>query len=330
MKASRSQARRAASASSAQQADAPAARAWLCTVHPVRHIPNQPSQLPGSPLVLSHCDVEFQEGELRASSISVLFTDGFGEVVGEWGTKLTTAPLSTPPSAQTAQHPTFSDIGWFLAGALQNRVFVSHDIETPLQVLAAEFARARITQPQFSVIDTRDLAQRLVPGLRSYSLDALCAYFSIDEPSAPARLWALLSHLQALDPHDLTAELRLVAAPTPVSPAPALTLDRRQIVISGMLPHRSEDAMLQELQDRGAAVSRTIAPGADFVLLALNYDPAIAQAAVAAGMPFLGVEWYPTLLSDPEYALQHLQFDVPRSVTPHTSASFKRHRQQQS
>lgn len=278
--------------------------------------------LPGSPLVLAHCDVEFQEGELRASGISVLFTDGFGEVVGEWGTKLSPSPASS----QAAPHPTFSDVGWFLAGALQNRVFVSHDVETPLQVLAAEFTRARITQPHFSVIDTRDLAQRLVPGLRSYALDALCAYFNIDEPTVPARLWALLSHLQALDPHDLTPELRLVAAPTPVSPAPATTLDRRQIVVSGMLPHRSEDAMHQELEERGATVSRAVSPGADFVLLALNYNPEVAQAAVAAGTPFLGVEWYPTLLTDPEYALQHLQFEIPRSVTPHTGSSFKRHR----
>jgi hypothetical protein len=267
------------------------------------------------------------DGELRVSGISVLFTDGFGEVVGEWGTKLRTdADL-----AHGAAAPTFSDIGWFLAGALQNRVFVSHDVETPLQVLAAEFARARITQPQFSVIDTRDLAQRLLPGLRSYSLDALCAYFSVDsQTSPPARLWALLSHLQALDPHDLTPELRLVAAPTPTSPAPSLTLEHRQIVISGMLPHRSEEAMIQELRDRGAHVSTIPGPGTDFVLLALNYDSSVAQAAITSGVPFLGVEWYPTLLTDPEYALQHLQFDPPRSVTPHSSASFQRHRPPQS
>jgi hypothetical protein len=293
----------------------------------VRHIPNQPSQLPGSPLVLSHCDMEFIDGELRVSGISILFTDGFGEVVGEWGTKLRTEAALTVDTTS----PTFSDIGWFLAGALQNRVFVSHDVETPLQVLAAEFARARITQPQFSVIDTRDLAQRLVPGLRSYSLDALCAYFSVDSQSSlPARLWALLSHLQALDPHDLTPELRLVAAPTPPTPAPSLTLEHRQIVISGMLPHRSEEAMVQELKDRGANVSANPGPGSDFVLLALNYDPVVAQAAIASGVPFLGVEWYPTLLTDPEYALQHLQFDTPRSVTPHSGASFQRHRSPQS
>jgi NAD-dependent DNA ligase len=133
----------------------------------------------------------------------------------------------------------------------------------------------------------------------------------------------LLSHLQALDPLDAISALKQVAAPSP-EPVVSNVLAHRKIAVSGMLPHATQAEIEAQLSACGALVVTAIEPGCDVVLLGLNYDPQIANAALASGLAFIGVEWLPTLLKDPSAALRHAQFNVPRSVLPTTEPSFKR------
>ena len=286
----------------------------------MRTIPNQPSQTPGIPLVLADFAIESTDAGLRLSAIHVLFADGFGNTQGEWGTALRLDDAGLNPS--------FADIGSFLNGMLQHRVFVSHHVETQLQVLSQEFSRTGISQASFEVIDTNDLAQRLVPGLRDYSLAAMCDHFNIeDHPdeafNTPRQLWSLLAHLQALDPTDRTPELQMVAVASPPV-VTSSTLANRKILMSGMLPHLSQDEITAQLVACNAEVVSTVEPGCDFVLLGLNYDQCLADDALAAGLAFVGIEWLPTLLNDPAAALQYAQFSVPRSVVPTTVPTFQR------
>lgn len=84
--------------------------------------------------------------------------------------------------------PTFSDIAERLAGLLDGRVFVAHDIRFDLPFLRWEFARRGIAHPAVTGLCTLQLSRQLWPDLSSRSLPDLARRFNIshDNPHRAA------------------------------------------------------------------------------------------------------------------------------------------------
>lgn len=75
--------------------------------------------------------------------------------------------------------PTFSDVAERLAGLLDGRVFVAHDIRFDLPFLRWEFARRGIAHPAVTGLCTLQLSRQLWPELASRSLPDLARRFNI-------------------------------------------------------------------------------------------------------------------------------------------------------
>ena len=84
--------------------------------------------------------------------------------------------------------PTFSDIAERVAGMLDGRVFVAHDIRFDLPFLRWEFARRGIAHPAVTGLCTLQLSRQLWPDLASRSLPDLARRFNIshDNPHRAA------------------------------------------------------------------------------------------------------------------------------------------------
>jgi DNA polymerase III epsilon subunit family exonuclease len=84
--------------------------------------------------------------------------------------------------------PTFSDIAERLAGLLDGRVFVAHDIRFDLPFLRWEFARRGIAHPAVTGLCTLQLSRQMWPELSSRSLPDLARRFNIvhDNPHRAA------------------------------------------------------------------------------------------------------------------------------------------------
>lgn len=271
----------------------------------MRSIPNQPSNELGAPLTVCHVDSRVEEGIERISKIELVLVNGFGEVVGEWSS-------SFDPAESHAATP-FAALGDFVLGLLQNRVLVSHHVESALRLLDREFTLAAIEMPELKFLDTMDLSRQILPALTSYGLDALASRMGINATSPANRIWQLLCHLQALDPQDLTAGLELVAAPTP-SPVSLSTLENLTVCVSGFLPHRSQEQLLAQVSSHGGTALAAPNPSTDLVVLGLGYNPALAAFAISLGLPLLGIEWFDLLCQDPHAAMLRAGSMIPRSM----------------
>lgn len=74
--------------------------------------------------------------------------------------------------------PKFYDIAERVQLRLQDAVFVSHNVEFDLPMLERAFTRMGVNFKMKSICTLR-LAQELVPGLKSYTLEDLCRFFHI-------------------------------------------------------------------------------------------------------------------------------------------------------
>ncbi len=79
---------------------------------------------------------------------------------------------------QLENAPKFYEIADRVQMRLQDAVFVSHNVEFDLPMLERAFTRMGINFKMKSLCTLR-LAQELVPGLRSYTLEDLCRFFHI-------------------------------------------------------------------------------------------------------------------------------------------------------
>lgn len=78
-------------------------------------------------------------------------------------------------------------VGDVLPGVLEfigDAVLVAHNPSFDLSFLAAAAGRAGLNFPDYPVIDTCELARKVFPGLKSYSLQNLAAHFGIESASA--------------------------------------------------------------------------------------------------------------------------------------------------
>ncbi len=75
--------------------------------------------------------------------------------------------------------PPFSAIASDVVSALAGRVFVAHNLRFDWRFVVNEITRARDVMLDGPRLCTVSLARRLVPGLRSRSLDSLASYFGI-------------------------------------------------------------------------------------------------------------------------------------------------------
>jgi DNA polymerase-3 subunit epsilon len=76
--------------------------------------------------------------------------------------------------------PLFCEIADDLLGMLAGRVFVAHNVSFDWRFLGYELKRARGLGLDGPRVCTVALARRLVPGLRSRSLDSLAHYFGVE------------------------------------------------------------------------------------------------------------------------------------------------------
>lgn len=84
--------------------------------------------------------------------------------------------------------PTFSDVAEHLAGMIDGRVFVAHDIRFDLPFLRWEFARRGLARPSVTGLCTLQLSRLVWPQQRSRSLPDLARSFGIshDNPHRAA------------------------------------------------------------------------------------------------------------------------------------------------
>ncbi len=76
--------------------------------------------------------------------------------------------------------PTFSDIADDVIGALAERVFAAHNVRFDRSFVSSELCRARDVVLDGPSVCTRNLARRLIPGLRSRGLGSVAAYLGIE------------------------------------------------------------------------------------------------------------------------------------------------------
>ncbi len=75
--------------------------------------------------------------------------------------------------------PTFDEVADEVTDALAGRIFVAHNAQFDWRFLQAELRRAKGFALEGPRVCTLRLARRLLPGLRSRSLDALAEYFGV-------------------------------------------------------------------------------------------------------------------------------------------------------
>ena len=76
--------------------------------------------------------------------------------------------------------PTFDDIADEVLDALAGRVFVAHNARFDWAFLSREVRRTRDLALEGPKVCTVQLARRLIPGLRSRSLDSVTSYFGVE------------------------------------------------------------------------------------------------------------------------------------------------------
>jgi DNA polymerase-3 subunit epsilon len=79
--------------------------------------------------------------------------------------------------------PVFGELTEHVLGALAGRVFVAHNARFDWAFLGGELRRARALALEGPRLCTVRLARALVPGLGSYSLDAVAEYFGVENPA---------------------------------------------------------------------------------------------------------------------------------------------------
>lgn len=76
--------------------------------------------------------------------------------------------------------PRFAELADDVVAALAGRVFVGHNVRFDWRFVSTEIGRARDLALAGPRLCTRLLARRLIPGLRSRSLDSVAAYFGVE------------------------------------------------------------------------------------------------------------------------------------------------------
>jgi DNA polymerase III subunit epsilon len=97
--------------------------------------------------------------------------------------------------------PPFEEVADQVLAALAGRVFVAHNARFDWAFLAGELRRARALGLEGPRLCTVRLARSLVPGLGSYSLDAVAHWCGVDNPArhrAGGDAWALANVLRRL------------------------------------------------------------------------------------------------------------------------------------
>ncbi len=126
----------------------------------------------------------------RVTEIAVVVVDGArGEIVldtlvnPERPISAVVTRVTGITNGMVASAPTFDEILDDVRGALAGRVFVAHNARFDWSFLNAELKRARDLALASPRLCTVRLARRLVPGLPSYGLDSLTAYFGWENPA---------------------------------------------------------------------------------------------------------------------------------------------------
>lgn len=83
-------------------------------------------------------------------------------------------------AAMVRDQPRFEEVADEVVAALAGRVFVGHNVRFDWHFVSAEVGRARDLALDGPRVCTRLLARRLIPGLRSRSLDSVAAYFGVE------------------------------------------------------------------------------------------------------------------------------------------------------
>ncbi|UCG86150.1 MAG: 3'-5' exonuclease [Gemmatimonadota bacterium] len=91
-----------------------------------------------------------------------------------------TAALTRITSAMVQDQPTFGEIADDVMAALAGRVFVAHNARFDWLFVGREMRSARDLVLHGPRLCTVDLTRRLVPGLRSRSLDSVANYFGVE------------------------------------------------------------------------------------------------------------------------------------------------------
>lgn len=88
--------------------------------------------------------------------------------------------LTSISSDMVRRQPVFAEIADQVTSALSGRVFVAHNMHYDWSFVTAELRRARDLALDGPRLCTVRLARRLVPGLKSRTLDSLARYFGVE------------------------------------------------------------------------------------------------------------------------------------------------------
>ena len=106
--------------------------------------------------------------------------------------------ITSITSEMIRDKPCFAEIAAEIVGALAGRIFVAHNLRFDWAFLTVEARRAQDITLDGPRLCTVQLAKRLIPGLRSRSLDSVARYFGIEIErrhraggDATATAWAL-------------------------------------------------------------------------------------------------------------------------------------------
>lgn len=83
-------------------------------------------------------------------------------------------------NAMVRQQPTFAEIADDVFAAVAGRVFVAHNVGFDWRFLSSELKRCRRVALEGPRICTVRLAKKLIPGLKSRSLDSVAQYFGVE------------------------------------------------------------------------------------------------------------------------------------------------------
>lgn len=123
----------------------------------------------------------------RITEVGVVCLDGNGRFIGEFKT-LVNPFRPIPPSitrltgitdAMAGDAPAFGEIAPELRRWLEGRVFVAHNAGFDWRFVGWELEQSTGARMQAPVLCTVRMARRLVPEIRSRSLDALQHYFDV-------------------------------------------------------------------------------------------------------------------------------------------------------
>lgn len=201
--------------------------------HPLRGLPSGPRagvdcrrqvscDAPIRSLDFAVVDVETTGGSFdrghRITEIAVLRLQGDGMLVDEYRT-LINPQRAIPPFISRLTRitwemvcgaPVFADVAAQVARTIRGAVFVAHNASFDWRFVAGEFDRAGVPLTGSSLCTVR-LARKMVPEIRSRSLDSLSCFFNIAN-EARHRAWGdavataevFRRLLERLDAHDVT------------------------------------------------------------------------------------------------------------------------------